>query len=230
MNDQDKCDSGKLVPTGSRDLAPLASENPLITRGLGDLASIAKRDLQAPERSPYAPGRLALRCARCDWKDDDQRFDSERCPKCNGPIDPNCSLRFGGLLIEARSKRNTFLLVTPHTQCSVEIEAADIMDTIRFLTGRIRDIHASVSFHCAGCEWSVEGSGCHLAVECCLKCGGHLAGDKILRFGDGLTIECSPGFGFYLHPPRAEWHAHVQIDEADLAGTIRFMTRHFRPD
>src|SRR6266849_4286794 len=38
MSDQDKSNNGNLVPAGRRDLAPVASANPLVLRGLADLA------------------------------------------------------------------------------------------------------------------------------------------------------------------------------------------------
>lgn len=38
MNEQDSRDDGRLVPTGRRDLVPVAAANPLVSRGLVDLA------------------------------------------------------------------------------------------------------------------------------------------------------------------------------------------------
>jgi len=38
MSDHDNRDDGSLVPTGRRDLAPVAPTNPLVSRGIADLA------------------------------------------------------------------------------------------------------------------------------------------------------------------------------------------------
>jgi hypothetical protein len=40
MSDQDKPDNGNLVPVGRRDLAPIDPVNPLVARGIADLANV----------------------------------------------------------------------------------------------------------------------------------------------------------------------------------------------
>ena len=61
MSDQDNRNDGSLVPTGRGDLAPVAPTNPLVSRGLVDLAKTQMENLlpsgsrtTAPSDSDYA--------------------------------------------------------------------------------------------------------------------------------------------------------------------------------
>ncbi len=54
MNDQEKSNDGNLVPTGRRDLVPTVSANPLVARGVKDLARM--HDSQSLPHLPESPG------------------------------------------------------------------------------------------------------------------------------------------------------------------------------
>ena len=49
MSDHDNSDDGSLVPAGRRDLALLVADNPLVSRGLADMATGA----ELPDAHPF---------------------------------------------------------------------------------------------------------------------------------------------------------------------------------
>ena len=58
MSDQDKPNDGRLVPAGCRELAPVAAANPLVARGLADLAHRHSLIVDEKSQSLMAQGLL----------------------------------------------------------------------------------------------------------------------------------------------------------------------------
>jgi hypothetical protein len=75
---------------------------------------------------------------------------------------------------------------------------------------------------CTRCNWN--DTSLRNEVEACPKCGAPAGKPSVLRFG-GLTVEYGPGNKFHMSSQFCR--ERVQIDEADVPSTIRFLARHF---
>jgi hypothetical protein len=84
------------------------------------------------ENTKYRVGSISQRCGKCQWEASRLSAEHENCPSCGAPIFDEAILKFGGLIVEY-AIGNKFFLKTPYSNARVEVDEADVRDTIIFL-------------------------------------------------------------------------------------------------